>query len=454
MTLTAANAILTTTASANVNPAGVFTAAAETVIGGVLADTAFLSDVTANDGDVLNATISSAAALANAAPTWQGIETINLTTNMTDADSISFTSVNAADAPVINAIETINLTSFGGGLDMTGVTSNTKVAVQGAGANISNLLNNVSDVVEIGNTFTGTLTLGAAAVGAGFLNTNAATATVVTTNMNAITIANTGATTLTTGNTFSNQAATTVTVTGSGTLNLGTLDTQVTTVNGATSAVGITAIASATGATSIYGGSGVDVLTAGGANDVLVGNAGADTLNGGGLAGTLRGGADADTIALGAVGKVQTVQFEATAANNGVDTITGFQATANEDVLDFSLFRGAISMNTAAADATAGDLNLATNNTGVMYNKATLAAADIVTVATATNGEVIMADNAKAVVLVSSVTDATTAATWNIYYVEDTNIAAGAQTWAVTLVGTVSGTGTTAGNMDAAAGYL
>lgn len=143
-----------------------------------------------------------------------------------------------------------------------------------------------------------------------------------------------------------------------------------------------------------------------------------------------------DTITLGAL--TETVKFEATAVDNGHDTIKEIAVAA--DKVDFTAFLGgAHSVNTTSIDGAAADLNMTTgtNNVGVLFNKATLTAADIAT-ATGSN-KVVMSDDGKAVIFVSADADGTTDTTvndWSVYYVEDTDTGA-TQTWAVTLVGTI-----------------
>jgi len=91
---------------------------------------------------------------------------------------------------------------------------------------------------------------------------------------------------------------------------------------------------------SITGGGGDDVLTGGDLADTLVGGAGADALNGGAGADSLVGGEGSDVITGGAgadaivltetTASLDVVVFADTAANNGVDTITGFDKTLDK----------------------------------------------------------------------------------------------------------------------------
>jgi hypothetical protein len=151
------------------------------------------------------------------------------------------------------------------------------------------------------------------------------------------------------------------------------------------------------------------------------------------------------TISDGGDGGADTFVFSLTAAANGVDTIVEFTDNpANLDILDFTAFlEAAAIVDTVAVDGANADLDLTDGvdqTVGVMYGKAGLAAADIVTAGTAAFGQVILADNAKAVVLVSADADGVADATVNdysIYYVEDTNTTTPGQTWSVNLVGTI-----------------
>ena len=94
-----------------------------------------------------------------------------------------------------------------------------------------------------------------------------------------------------------------------------------------------------------------DTMTGGGLADALSGGDGADTISGGAGADTITGGAGADNITLG-TGSDRVVYAD-TGANNGVDTVTDFEAGATGDVLDFTNF-----ITVAEADI---DLALASN---------------------------------------------------------------------------------------------
>jgi len=145
-----------------------------------------------------------------------------------------------------------------------------------------------------------------------------------------------------------------------------------------------------------------------------------------------------------------TFVFGATAAANGADTINNYSNGAligGGDVLNFSAFLGGAATladlnggaaGSAADFATGGALT--NGQVGVFFNKATLSATDVQLAAAA--GKISLADNAKAVVLVTADVDGVADATVNayqVYYIQDTNTGAG-QTYSVTLVGTLNST--------------
>ena len=147
-----------------------------------------------------------------------------------------------------------------------------------------------------------------------------------------------------------------------------------------------------------------------------------------------------NTAPTAAVESSDTYVFESTAALNGNDTINNFNAAnaGTDDLLDFTAFLGAAATSTAAVNFTAGlDLSGAPN-VGVVFNKGSLAAADIQTTAAAS--KIAVENNGKAVVLVTADVDGVSDGTNNpylVYYVQDTDAGAG-QTWQVTLVATLN----------------
>lgn len=202
-----------------------------------------------------------------------------------------------------------------------------------------------------------------------------------------------------------------------------------TTIDGSQITGNVTVDAStSTAAVTLKGGNGTASLTGGAGNDTII-TTGADTS-------TITGGKGDDTIQLGSTGK-DTVKFAANLADNGHDTITGFEAGAGKDVLDGTAFYTTKAGLAAAVDGSANDLdigNAGTNNIGVLYNVAggVLTADKVVTSGTAANGEVIIDAGKKAVVMVTA-DSAGAAATYNMYYVTGDATAP-----TVELVGTVT----------------
>ncbi len=177
-----------------------------------------------------------------------------------------------------------------------------------------------------------------------------------------------------------------------------------------------------------------------GAN-TLTGTSGADTLVGNGGADVLRGGSSNDTITT--AGSAATYVFEATASNNGLDNLDGVLSTGK---FDFSGFLGAPgALLNAAVDATADAVRLdltANKNIGVRYGSSSLSTTNIKTASTGAAGEVIIANDGKAVVFSFASGSTGNNANGSIYYVEDVLAGAGEQ-WAVYMVGTMSGSNAT-----------
>lgn len=188
-------------------------------------------------------------------------------------------------------------------------------------------------------------------------------------------------------------------------------------------------------------GSGVALSGNAGAN-TLTGTTSADTLAGNGGADVLRGGSGNDTITTFATG-VSTYVFEATASGNGTDTLNGVRSTGK---FDFSAFLGAPrTLKGAAVLATDAGvrLDLTTGEKiGVRYGSSSLSNTDIKTASSGVAGEVILADNRKAVIFSFSLGSSSNDANGSIYYVEDVE-PGGTQSWTVTLVGTMGGSDAT-----------
>ena len=176
------------------------------------------------------------------------------------------------------------------------------------------------------------------------------------------------------------------------------------------------------------------------------GNVAAGAIGAAVLTGDAGSSAETTSVAYAARAEsLDTYVFETTAALNGVDTINNFNSVAlalTNDVLNVAAFLGAApTVDTAATNFVTAGLDLVTGgqNAGVAYNIGTLAATDITTVA-ATVNKIVVGDNGKAVVMVTADADGlsdTTANAYNVYFIQDTDTTA-AQTWVVTLVGTVN----------------
>lgn len=208
---------------------------------------------------------------------------------------------------------------------------------------------------------------------------------------------------------------------------------SIATVNGiGTTAENIDASTHTKGGVTLSGNAGANALTGTSAADTLVGNGGADVL---------RGGSGNDTITT--AGSAATYVFEATASNNGLDNLDGVLSTGK---FDFSGFLGAPgALLNAAVDATADAVRLdltANKNIGVRYGSSSLSTTNIKTASTGAAGEVIIANDGKAVVFSFASGSTGNNANGSIYYVEDVLAGAGEQ-WAVYMVGTMSGSNAT-----------
>ena len=110
-------------------------------------------------------------------------------------------------------------------------------------------------------------------------------------------------------------------------------------------------ITGGTGNDSITGGAGSDTLSGGTGNDTLIGGAGNDSLTSGAGNDSITGGSGADTIALGSSANDnarQTVIYSTTSdgaaagGSSGADTITQFDANANDATDDLIQISGAL----------------------------------------------------------------------------------------------------------------
>ena len=173
------------------------------------------------------------------------------------------------------------------------------------------------------------------------------------------------------------------TATGLTVVDLSSTTDQITTVNGVANAatqigfehVSASGTSVAGGTFSITGSSGINVITGGAGNDTIDGGAGNDTITGGGGVDVLTGGTGNDSFVV-----------SATAAANGIDLITDFQAGTSLDNINLTAlaaFYGtttesvvAITDISAAAQGVAGN-NIFLINTGTYADAAALLAATV-----------------------------------------------------------------------------
>jgi len=135
-------------------------------------------------------------------------------------------------------------------------------------------------------------------------------------------------------------AVETITLTGDGTdLTVDrALVSSITAVNGNTTAGTLEYLkvtSAAAGATDVSGATFTNAaasVTGNAGNDTIIGGSGADVLIGNGGVDSITGGAGDDAITIGDAGDADTIVFSS-AATNGSDSITGFVATANRDIL-------------------------------------------------------------------------------------------------------------------------
>ena len=222
----------------------------------------------------------------------------------------------------------------------------------------------------------------------------------------------------------------------------------------ASATVGVTLSGDA-GTDTLTGGAQADTLSGGNDNDSIVGNAQTDTINGGSGNDTMTGGTGNDRL-VGGAGADDFVLSGVTAALNGSDTITDF-VVAQADQIDWSAnittlananVGTAITTATAGALATEGaSIAVADNRYYVIdqvANEAAIdSAADIVT-ALANTGVLDAVDIAAgagnvAALVITAADDPTTT---YIYGYADDGVAAAVQIAEITLLGTVTKTGT------------
>ncbi|MBL0011893.1 MAG: hypothetical protein IPP22_14845 [Nitrosomonas sp.] len=141
------------------------------------------------------------------------------------------------------------------------------------------------------------------------------------------------------------------------------------TFNGSAETDGAFTITGGTGNDSITGSSGNDTISAGTGNDTLVGGAGNDSIASGAGTDTIMGSAGADTILPGSSANDNTRQTviystvsdgAAAGASSGADTITQFDANANNATDDLIQITGAF--KTTLDDDSDGVLDYSASN--------------------------------------------------------------------------------------------
>jgi len=220
-----------------------------------------------------------------------------------------------------------------------------------------------------------------------------------------------------------------------------------TTLIGTTSADTITVanVTLGTNATlTVRGGEGADTITGGAGIDTIEGEAGNDSISGGAGADVITGGKGADTIVLTeTTDALDTVVYEDTAANNGVDVITGFIGGSSKDILDFSAFLGGSSATALVtgsanpASATAVPDKSIVILTDITSGQAITTASGLAAALT-TGGEYVNLNGlssaaAKYVFLTAA---SATATTYNVFYADSAN--SSTEFSNITLVGTVA----------------
>ena len=470
--------------SVNVNATGTFN-------GAITAATATSFTVEAT-GSVNGSTITAAAATSAEITTGTTTSTATNTMTVTAGDLETLTANDGANVTIVTAGEDVNLADITATSDVSITNSSSKTFDVGNIAATDDVTLNLD--ATVGNITMGTIAgdavvvdasaaLGTVTYGATITATTSATvrgselkANTATVVLNAT--SNDVSATLTGGigiDTFTVQVSnatndlTTLSVTGgvgADSLTLGTGAAATTTTGLTLSSIetltvdntaAVTVNASAVSAQTI-------ALNGAGATDILglTGTDSADTIDltttsSTGIKLSIDAGKGNDTIKLSSdADSDDTVVFEATAADNGNDTITGFQSTATGDVLDFNAFvnTDGVVWGTASSDTgstTAINLGVGTNAVYDIASKVvfmdnadfTDTAAIKAGISDATGASNLgLADGAKAVIIYGDINDtaAATSGTLSVYYITG---ATGA-TDTLTLVGTV-----TVDNVDA-----
>ncbi len=190
-------------------------------------------------------------------------------------------------------------------------------------------------------------------------------------------------------------------------------------------------------------------ITNGGANNFTVkGTDAADTIDLSKITGalTVQGGKGADTIKLNTtIDSLETIVFADTAANNGVDAITGFAGGTGKDILDFTAFLGgssATTLVTASADPGSASPVVAADKSIVILTDITggqdISTASGLAAALTGTGEYanINATSAGVTKYVFLTAASATATTYNVFYAD--SAASSTEFSNITLVGTVA----------------
>lgn len=346
-TLSAAAVVDYTALTVNMNAAGT-----AQVLSGSMADDVFEAAAGEINGDTINGR--------------GGNDTLLISAQQTDTDpdrvvvltSVETIKVDGAD-PASNFAVVLNVTGS------TGV--NTLNVVDTASATITGAASLLNLDLASSTTTARTQTVGvtyAAAVVEGTSTTQAISlnnvnATVNISGIEALNITATGANNSLAGSVGSSTA---ITVTGAGSVNLGSVDNAATVINASALGGGVTVtagvassitggqgvdnITGSAGNDTIYGGTGNDVIVANGGNDTVYGDDGDDNINATSGNNVIFGGLGADTITLG-------TGFDAVNAGDGNDWII---AAGNLDGLD--LVNGGAGFDTLVVNSLSSDVFL------------------------------------------------------------------------------------------------
>lgn len=414
-----------------------------------------------------------AAVAASAAQSVTNFETLSATAALTQ-DMVQFTSNagftkltnSVAGAVVFNNVGA-NVTSFS--------------AIAGSTSTVDRLVDSSSNAL-VASFATGTvaaftandeetLTLSGATGGTTLTTLNASDLTTLNiTGSAAFTIANAivGATELATINAAAATGA--VTIDGSAST-VNTIATGSLTASSVlTTGSGNDSIVGGDAADTLSGGAGADTIVGGNGGDILSGGSGADSLVGGEGADTITGGSGNDIIVLTEnTAVIDRIVFQS-AANNGVDTITGFTVGTGGDVIsllgtDTTLAgTGSAVLTSSAVTLVASGVSAAiaagsaTNDVIVLTG--TLAAnGDL---SASTNGSELLkllgtADNAASGLTTAGATDSVFVVAYdngNAYLYNVTAVGSVADAAHITLVGVINGASGAAGHTVDVANFI